>query len=146
MRVGVLASYPMLNVKITLLDGSYHSVDSSEFAFKTAASIALKKAFQQADPYLLEPVMKLEIRIPQGSMGEVMGDIVSRRGRIYHTELKSMLYYISGYVPLAELFDYVTKLRSLTQGKGVPNIEFYRYEEVPSDRAEIIIGQGGKNA
>jgi len=146
MGVGVLASYPMVNVKATLLDGSYHSVDSSEFAFKTAASIAFKKASQQADPYLLEPVMKVEIRIPQGSMGEVMGDIVSRRGRIYHTELKGTLYYISGYVPLAELFDYVTKLRSLTQGKGIPNIEFYRYEEVPSDRAETIIGQGGKNA
>ncbi len=146
MGVGVLASYPMVNVKATLLDGSYHSVDSSEFAFKTAASIAFKKASQQADPYLLEPVMKVEIRIPQGSMGEVMGDIVSRRGRIYHTELKGTLYYINGYVPLAELFDYVTKLRSLTQGKGIPNIEFYRYEEVPSDRAETIIGQGGKNA
>lgn len=146
MGVGVLASYPMLNVKTTLLDGSYHSVDSSEFAFKTAASIALKKAFQEADPYLLEPVMKLEIRIPQDSMGEVMGDIVSRRGRIHHTEPKGTSYYISSYVPLAELFDYVTKLRSLTQGKGIPNIEFYRYEEVPSDRAEIIIGQGGKSA
>lgn len=146
MGVGVLASYPMFNVKTTLLDGSYHSVDSSEFAFKTAASIALKKAFQEADPYLLEPVMKLEIRIPQDSMGEVMGDIVSRRGRIHHTEPKGTSYYISSYVPLAELFDYVTKLRSLTQGKGIPNIEFYRYEEVPSDRAEIIIGQGGKSA
>jgi len=146
MRVGILASYPMLNVKTTILDGSYHSVDSSEFAFKTAASIALKKAFREADPYLLEPVMKLEIRIPQDSMGEVMGDIVSRRGRIHHTEPKGISYYISSYVPLAELFDYVTKLRSLTQGKGIPNIEFYRYEEVPSDRAEIIIGQGGKSA
>ena len=146
MGIGVLASYPMVNVKATLLDGSYHAVDSSEFAFRTAASIAFKKASRQADPYLLEPVMKLEIRIPRDSMGEVMGDIVSRRGRIYHTELKGTIYYISGYVPLAELFNYVTKLRSLTQGKGIPNIEFYRYEEVPSDRAETIIGQGGKNA
>ncbi len=146
MKIGVLASYPMVNVKTTLLDGSYHSVDSSEFAFRIAASIAFKKACQQADPYLLEPVMKLETRIPQNSMGDVMGDIVSRRGRIYHTELKGTLYYISGYVPLAELFNYVTMLRSLTQGRGIPNIEFYRYEEVPSDRTEIIIRQGGKNA
>jgi len=91
-------------------------------------------------------VMKLEIRIPQDYMGEVVGDIVRRRGRIHHTELKGTSYYISSYVPLAELFDYVTKLRSLTQGKGIPNIEFYRYEEVPSDRTEIIIGQGGKSA
>lgn len=146
MQVGVLASYPMVDVKATLLDGSYHAVDSSEFAFKTAASIAFKKACQQAGPHLLEPVMKLEIRIPQDSMGAVMGDVVSRRGKIHNTELKGALYYISAYVPLAELFDYVTKLRSLTQGKGIPNIEFYRYEEVPSDRAETIIRQGGKNA
>ncbi len=146
MGVGVLAGYPMVNVKTTLLDGSFHSVDSSEFAFRTAASIAFKKACRQADPYLLEPVMKLEVRFPQNFMGEVVGDIVSRRGRIYHTELRGTLYYISGYVPLVELFDYVTRLRSLTQGKGIPNIEFYRYEEVPSDRSEIIIGRGGKNA
>ncbi len=144
--VGVLAGYPMVNVKTTLLDGSFHSVDSSEFAFRTAASIAFKKACRQADPYLLEPVMKLEVRFPQNFMGEVVGDIVSRRGRIYDTELRGTLYYISGYVPLVELFDYVTRLRSLTQGKGIPNIEFYRYEEVPSDRSEIIIGRGGKNA
>lgn len=145
MGVGVLAGYPMVNVKTTLLDGSFHSVDSSEFAFRTAASIAFKKASRQADPYLLEPVMKLEVRFPQNFMGEVVGDIVSRRGRIYHTELRGTLYYISGHVPLVELFDYITRLRSLTQGKGIPNIEFYRYEGVPSDRTEIIIGQGGKN-
>ncbi len=146
MKTGVLGGYPLVNVKTTLLDGSYHPVDSSEFAFKTAASIAFKKASQQAEPYLLEPIMKVEIRIPQSFMGEVMGDIVSRRGKIYNTESRETLYYINAYVPLAELFNYVTQLRSLTQGKGIPNIEFSHYEEVPSEVAEKIIGQGGKDA
>lgn len=146
MAAGVLVSYPLVNVKTTLLDGSYHPVDSSELAFRIAASIAFKKASEQADAYLLEPIMKAEIRIPQEFMGEVMGDIVSRRGKIYNTELRGTTYYVNAYIPLAELFEYVTKLRSLTQGKGIPNIEFYRYEEVPSEIAGEVIRQGGKNA
>ncbi|MFQ6066468.1 MAG: elongation factor G, partial [bacterium] len=142
MSNGILSGYPLTDIKVSLLSGSYHPVDSSEFAFKTAASIAFKKACQQAEPYLLEPIMKVEVRIPQDFVGEVIGDLTSRRGRIYKMETRDNVRYLNGYVPLTELFGYVTKLRSMTQGRGVPNIEFSHYEEVPSDVAEKIIGRG----
>jgi len=142
MSSGILSGYPLTDVKVNLLDGSYHPVDSSEFAFRTAAFIAFKKACQKADPYLLEPIMKVELRVPQDFMGEVIGDLASRRGRIYKMETRDNSRYLSGYVPLAELFRYITKLRSMTQGRGIPNIEFSHYEEVPSDVAEKIIGRG----
>ena len=142
MSSGILSGYPLTDVKVNLLDGSYHPVDSSEFAFRTAAVIAFKKACQEAEPYLLEPIMKVELRVPQDFMGEVIGDLASRRGRIYKMETRDNSRYLSGYVPLAELFRYITKLRSMTQGRGIPNIEFSHYEEVPSDVAEKIIGRG----
>ncbi len=142
MSSGILSGYPLTDVKVSVLDGSYHPVDSSEFAFKTAAFIAFKKACQKAEPYLLEPIMKVELRVPQDFMGEVIGDLASRRGRIYKMEARDNSRYLSGYVPLAELFRYITKLRSMTQGRGIPNIEFSHYEEVPSDAAEKIIGRG----
>lgn len=142
MSSGILSGYPLTDVKVNLLDGSYHPVDSSEFAFRTAAIIAFKKACQEAEPYLLEPIMKVELRVPQDFMGEVIGDLASRRGRIYKMETRDDSRYLSGYVPLAELFRYITKLRSMTQGRGIPNIEFSHYEEVPSDVAEKIIGRG----
>ncbi len=142
MSNGILSGYPFTDIKVNLLDGSYHPIDSSEFAFKTAASIAFKKACQEADPYLLEPLMKVEVKIPQDFVGDVIGYLTSRRGRIYKMEARDDIHYLSGYVPLAELFGYVTKLRSMTQGRGIPNIEFSHYEEVPSDVAEKIIGRG----
>ncbi|MEA3485613.1 MAG: elongation factor G, partial [Candidatus Aerophobetes bacterium] len=138
MQTGVLRGYPMVNVKVSLIDGSSHPVDSSEFAFKTAASIAFKKAARQANPCLLEPIMREEVKFPQDFVGEVMGDIVSRRGRIYRMETKADIYYIGAYVPLVELFGYVTRLRSLTKGKAVPNIEFSHYTEVPSSIVEEL--------
>jgi elongation factor G len=138
MQTGVLRGYPMVNVKVSLIDGSYHPVDSSEFAFKIAASIAFKKAARQANPYLLEPIMRVEVKLPQDFAGEVMGDIVSRRGRIYRMETKKDICYLGAYVPLVELFGYATRLRSLTKGKAVPNIEFSHYAEVPSSIVEKL--------
>lgn len=142
MSNGILSGYPLTDIKVSLLDGSYHPVDSSEFAFKTAASIAFKKACQEAEPYLLEPIMKVEVKVPQDFVGEVIGDLTSRRGRIYKMEARDNTRCLSGYVPLVELFEYVTKLRSMTRGRGVPNIELSHYEEVPSDVAEKIMGRG----
>jgi len=139
MQTGVLWGYPMVNIKVSLIDGSYHPVDSSEFAFKTAASIAFKKASRHANPYLLEPIMRMEVKLPQDFVGEVMGDIVSRRGRIYRMETKESMCYLGAYVPLAELFGYTTRLRSLTKGKAIPNTEFSHYAEVPSSVAEKLM-------
>jgi len=138
---GVLGGYPLVNIKVSLVDGSYHSVDSSEFAFKIASSIALKKAFRQADPYLLEPIMRLIVKVNQKFIGEVMGDIISRRGHIYNTEVEGEVRFISAYIPLAELFEYVTTLRSLTQGRAISNTEFAYYQEVPSEITKKIIGR-----
>ena len=135
MNTGVLAGYPLVDIKVTLLDGSYHPVDSSEFAFRTAASIAFRKAALKADPYFLEPTMKVEIRVPQEFLGEVFGDISGRRGQIHKMETRGNIRYLKSYVPLAELFGYVTRLRSLTQGRAVPNIEFSHYQEVPPGMA-----------
>ncbi|MBA7660925.1 Elongation factor G [subsurface metagenome] len=131
MNTGVLGGYPLVDIEVSLLDGSYHPVDSSEFAFKTAASIAFKKAVREADPYLLEPIMKVEIKVPQDFLGEVFGDITGRRGQIHEMETQGKIRYLKAYIPLVQLFGYVTRLRSLTQGKAVPNIEFYHYQEVP---------------
>jgi elongation factor G len=131
MNTGVLGGYPMVDIKVSLLDGSYHPVDSSEFAFKAAASIAFKKAVREADPYLLEPIMKVEIKVPQDFLGEVLGDITGRRGQIHKMEHEGNIRYLKAYIPLAELFGYVTRLRSLTQGKAQPNIEFSHYQEIP---------------
>ena len=146
MSTGALAGYPLVDIKTTLLDGSYHPVDSSEFAFRTAASIAFKKASRQAGLYLLEPMMKVEIKTPETFIGEVMGDTTSRRGRVYDMRTEGEIRYINAYIPLAELFNYVTRLRSLTRGRGVPNIEFSHYEEVPPGIAQGIVGKGGRNA
>ncbi|TET29101.1 elongation factor G [Candidatus Aerophobetes bacterium] len=143
MNTGVLGGYPLVDIKVSLLDGSYHPVDSSEFAFKTAASIAFKKAVREADPYLLEPIMKVEIKVPQDFLGEVFGDITGRRGQIHEMETQGKIRYLKAYIPLAELFGYVTRLRSLTQGKAVPNIEFSHYQEVPLGIAGQLIRDYG---
>ncbi len=138
MKNGVIAGYPMIDIKATIVDGSYHDVDSSEMAFHIAGSMALKAGAQKADAYLLEPMMKVEVTVPEEYMGDIMGDINSRRGRIEGMESRAGAQVIRGYVPLAEMFGYATNLRSRTQGRGVYSMEFYSYEEVPKSVAAEI--------
>ncbi len=136
---GVLAGYPVLDVKVTLYDGSYHDVDSSEMAFKIAGSMAFKDGCRKADPIILEPIFKLEVTVPEEYMGDIMGDINSRRGRIEGMEARNGAQIIRGYVPLSEMFGYATDLRSKTQGRGVYSMEFHHNEEVPKSVAQKII-------
>jgi len=138
---GVLAGYPVIDVKTVLVDGSYHEVDSSELAFKIAGSKAFKTAMSKANPVLLEPVMKIEISAPEEYLGDIIGDLTGRRGRILGTEPKGGHQIVRGVVPLSEVFGYATELRSHTQGRGVYSMEFYRYEEVPQSIAQKIINQ-----
>lgn len=136
---GVLGGYNVIDVKVTLFDGSFHEVDSSEMAFKIAASMAFKEAMRKADPVLLEPIMKVEITVPEEYMGDVIGDINSRRGRIEGMEARMGAQVIRCYVPLAEMFGYATDLRSKTQGRGVYSMEMSHFEEVPKNIAEKIL-------
>ena len=138
---GALGGYPLVNVKATLLDGSFHPVDSSEYAFRTAAFIAFRKATQQADPYLLEPIMKVEVRTPAEFLGDVIADLSSRRGQILCTQTVSEAKIIVAHTPLSELFGYITRLRSLSRGKALPNVEFSHYQEVPEGRAKKVLGR-----
>ncbi|MGM0689875.1 MAG: elongation factor G [Bacillota bacterium] len=138
---GVLAGYPVVDIKVILKDGSFHEVDSSELAFRIAASKALKTALSKAKPVLLEPAMKVEVSAPEEYLGEIIGDFTGRRGRILGTEHRGDLQILRGVAPLSEIFGYATELRSHTQGRGVYNMEFYRYEEVPKNIAEKIITQ-----
>ena len=142
---GVLAGYPMIDVKATLFDGSYHDVDSSEMAYKIAASMALKEAKNKCKPVLLEPIMKVTIDVPDEYLGSVMGDITSRRGRPLGQESRGNVLRIDAMVPLAEMFGYATSLRSNTQGRGNFSMEFDHYEEVPRNIAEEIIKKNGGN-
>lgn len=137
---GVLAGYPVTGVKVTLYDGSYHPVDSSEMAFKIAASMAFKKAMEKANPVLLEPIMNVEVTVPEQFMGDIMGDLNGKRGRILGMEPKEGgLQLIKAQVPLAEMSDYAIALKSITQGRGNFKMEFSHYEEVPARLAEEII-------
>ena len=138
---GILAGYPVLDIKVTLYDGSYHDVDSSEMAFKIAGSMGVREAIGKAKPILLEPTMKVEVIVPEEYMGDVIGDINSRRGKIEGMELRSGAQVIRGYVPLSEMFGYATDLRSNTQGRGVYSMQFDHYEPVPNSIAEKIIGK-----
>jgi len=138
---GVLAGYPMSDVKVTLYDGSYHEVDSSEMAFKIAGSMALKEAAKKAKPVLLEPIMAVEVVVPEEYMGDVIGDLNSRRGRIEGMELRGTTQIIKSMVPLSEMFGYATELRSRTQGRGSFTMHFGKYEEVPGSLAEEIISR-----
>lgn len=138
---GILAGYPMLDVKCTLIDGSYHDVDSSEMAFKIAGSMALKQGAVKAGAVILEPIMKVEVTVPEEYMGDVMGDVNSRRGRIEGMEMRANAQVIRGYVPLSEMFGYSTSLRSRTQGRGTFSMEFHAYEEVPKSIAQEIIAK-----
>ncbi|MDI3481014.1 MAG: elongation factor [Tepidanaerobacteraceae bacterium] len=138
---GVLAGYPVVDVKAILYDGSYHEVDSSEMAFKIAASIAFKEGMKKADPVLLEPIMKVEVVVPEEYMGDVIGDINSRRGHVEGMEPRSGAQVIRGFVPLAEMFGYATDLRSKTQGRGTYTMQFSHYAEVPKNIADSIINR-----
>ena len=135
---GIIAGYPVLDVKVTLFDGSYHDVDSSEMAFKIAGSMAIKDALQKASPTLLEPMMKVEITTPEEYLGDVMGDVNSRRGRIDGMEVENGLQTIHGFVPLGEMFGYATSLRSNTQGRANYSMEFDHYEPVPKSIADEL--------
>jgi len=142
---GVLAGYPLVDIKVTLYDGSYHDVDSSESAFKIAGSMALQEAVKRADPIILEPIMKLQVTTPEDFMGDVVGDINSKRGRIEKMEDRgersSLIKIIDSYIPLASMFGYATQLRSISQGRANFSMEFDHYEEVPKNVAEGIIGE-----
>ena len=145
MAGGILAGYPMVDVKATLFDGSYHDVDSSEMAFKIAASMALKEAKNKCKPVLLEPIMKVVVTVPDEYMGNVMGDLTSRRGRPLGQESRGNVLAITAMVPLAEMFGYATTLRSNTQGRGNFNMELDHYEEVPKSISEEIIKKNSAN-
>ena len=145
MAVGILAGYPMVDVKATLFDGSYHDVDSSEMAFKIAASMALKEAKNKCKPVLLEPIMKVSVTVPDEYMGNVMGDLTSRRGRPLGQESRGNALQITAMVPLAEMFGYATTLRSNTQGRGNFVMELDHYEEVPKSISEEIIKKNSAN-
>jgi elongation factor G len=143
---GVLAGYPLIDVKATLIDGSYHDVDSSEMAFKIAGSMAMKEAVMKASPVLLEPMMKVEVEVPENYLGDVMGDLNSRRGQIEGMGSEQGIAKVTAKVPLAEMFGYATDIRSKTQGRGIFSMEFSRYEEVPRNVAEAIIAKSKGNA
>ena len=145
LKTGVLAGYPMVDVKATLFDGSYHDVDSSEMAYKIAASMALKEAKNKCKPILLEPIMKVQVIVPDEYLGNVMGDITARRGRPMGQESRGNAIAINALVPLSEMFGYATSLRSNTQGRGNFTMEFDHYEEVPKNIAEDIIKKNGGN-
>ncbi len=138
---GILAGYPMSDLKVTLYDGSYHDVDSSEMAFKVAGSLAIKEAARKAKPVLLEPIMAVEVVVPEQYMGDVIGDLNSRRGRIEGMQLRGTTQIIKSMVPLSEMFGYATDVRSRTQGRGSFTMHFGRYEEVPNALAEEIISK-----
>ncbi len=146
MAQGVVAGYPMVDVKVTLYDGSYHTVDSSEQAFKTAASIGFKAAVEKAAPVLLEPIMNVEVKVPEEFMGDVMGDLSGRRGKIQGSEPQGKFTVIRAQVPQAELYRYSTHLRSMTQGRGSHAREFSHYEPVPHDQQQKIIEEAKKLA
>jgi elongation factor G len=141
MECGILAGYAMRDVKVTLVDGSYHEVDSSEMAFKIASSMAFKDGCREAGVGLLEPVMKVEVVLPDEYMGEVIGDLSSRRGRISAMESRPGLSVIQSMVPLAELFGYATDLRSRTQGRGTYTMHFAKYEDVPKAISEDLVAR-----
>jgi elongation factor G len=143
---GILAGYPMSNVKVTVYDGDYHDVDSSEMAFKICSSICIKEAARKAKPVLLEPVMRVEVVVPDEYMGTVNGDLISRRGRLEGTEILGSTHIIKALVPLSEMFGYATELRSRTQGRGAFTMHFGQYEEVPKSIAEEIVNRARGNA
>jgi elongation factor G len=144
MENGVLAGFPMVDMRAVVYDGSYHEVDSSEIAFKIAGSMALEDAFRKSDPILLEPIMKIEVSTPEEFMGDVIGDLSSKRAQVSGTEKRGMMTVINALAPLAELSGYATKLRSLTQGRASYYMEPSHYEEVPRNIADAVVAKAGK--
>ena len=136
---GVLGGHGVVDVKVTLLDGGYHEVDSSEMAFHTAASICFQELMRKAKPVMLEPVMKLEISTPEDFLGDVVGDASARRGAVQGVEARGTVQIVRAMIPLAETFGYTTTLRSLTQGRATSSMEFDHYEEVPAAIAEVAV-------
>jgi elongation factor G len=142
---GVVAGYETVDFRVTVFDGSYHDVDSSEMAFKIAGSLAFKEACRKANPVLLEPIMKVQVELPDDYLGAVMGNLTSRRGVLQGTESRNGSVIINAEVPLSEMFGYATALRSSTQGRGNFNMEFSHYAEVPKSIAEKVVGDKAKN-
>ena len=138
MKSGILAGYPVVDVKVPLWDGSYHEVDSSEMAFSIAGSMAFKDAMKKDDPVIMEPIMKVEVVTPEVNMGDVMGDLNSRRGMIHGMDDSPSGKIIRAEVPLSEMFGYATDLRSATQGRATYSMEFCKYNEVPASIAEAV--------
>jgi elongation factor G len=141
MENGVIAGFPMMGVKATLLDGSYHEVDSSDIAFRAAGSIAFRNAASKAVPRLLEPIMDVEVVLPEEYMGEVIADLTSRRGKIAGMFSRSDARIVAATVPLAEMFGYATRLRSLTQGRAVYTMQFSRYSPLPEAIEEQLVNR-----
>ncbi len=144
MEQGVLAGYPVTDFRVTLYDGSYHDVDSSDMAFKIAASMGFKKGMELVNPVLLEPIMKMEIIVPEENVGDIMGDLNSRRGRIVGVESKGHNQVVKATAPMAEILRYAPDLRSMTGGRGTFTVEFAHYEEVPAHIAQKVIEQANK--
>jgi elongation factor G len=138
LQTGVVAGYPVLDITVTLVDGSYHAVDSSEMAFQVAGSMAVKDAMRKAQPYLLEPIMKVDVVMPEEYLGDVMGDLASRRGHILGMEGRGTSQNVRANVPLAEMFGYATELRSMTSGRATYSMEFSHYAEMPGNLAEAV--------
>src|ERR671920_1653209 len=141
MAQGIVAGFPVKGVRVKVFDGSYHSVDSSEMAFKLAGSIAMKQALEQCNPVLLEPIMLVTCSVPDDSVGDVMGDLSSRRGRPLGTEAVGGMTEVKAEVPMAEILTYAPDLRSLTGGQGEYTMEFLRYEEVPAHLAQKVVAK-----
>jgi elongation factor G len=136
---GVMAGYPVVDIKVTLFDGSFHEVDSNDMAFQIAASIGFKEGCKKASPILLEPIMRMDVVTPKDYMGDVIGDLNRRRGRIENVEDKGPIQYVHGFVPLSEMFGYATTVRSLTQGRASYSMEPSHYEEVPRNLSEELV-------
>jgi elongation factor G len=135
---GVVAGYPVVDLNVALVDGSYHPVDSSEMAFQVAGSLGVKDALRKADPVLLEPIMKVSVMLPEEHLGDVMGDLSSRRGHILGMEGRGNSQMVQAQVPLAEMFGYATDLRSMTSGRATYSMEFDNYAEIPANLAEAV--------
>jgi elongation factor G len=141
---GILAGYECVDFKVTVIDGSYHEVDSSEMAFKISGSMAFKDGMAKADPILMEPIMKVDVTVPDQYLGDVMGNLSSRRGSVSGIELINGIQNIRADVPLSEMFGYSTDLRSLSQGRGNFSMQFSHYDELPRSLAEKVIGERAK--
>ena len=145
-KSGILAGYPVVDLKVRFYDGKSHDVDSSEMAFKIAASMCLKKALQDANPVLLEPIMKMEITVPEEVMGDVMGDLNGRRGRVMGMDTQGRYQVIMAQVPMAEVLQYALDLNAITGGRGTFQMEHSHYEEVPAQLADKVVGAARKTA